>query len=127
MYNTVVIASWSLSINTAYPALPDPPSDSRRTVYVLAGRDELLVLESNVQSSITGQVEVMWEFTGAGQPTSYTPTGDKHSLVLNNLTAANAGEYYPVATATSSSLTDSKYKMVSGQHYLIKVEFFGEL
>ena len=97
-------------------------------MFAIAGQEEPVVLSSNVQSSNTGQVRVIWRFAGsAGSSRTYSPNGDKNSLVLVNLTTANNGDYFPVATATSSLLTNANWKNENGQHYFLRVENFSEL
>ena len=57
-------------------------------MYALEGQDEPVVFEANVQSSNTGQVQVMWEFIGTGNVQTLPPNGDRHSLVLHKVTTA---------------------------------------
>ena len=121
----------SYSSTTAYPASADPPSDQTpRKVFAIAGQEEPIVLSSNVQSSNTGQVKVMWRFAGTAGSNMYSPNGDKNSLVLVNLTTANNGDYFPQAMVTSDSLqlssTNSDWRTVNGQTYRLQVENFGE-
>ena len=82
-----------------------------------------------MQSSNTGQVKVMWLFTGTAGSSIYSPNGDKNSLVLVNLTTADNGDYTPQAMVTSSSLQLSPdWNTVIGQTYRLHVvDIFGEL
>ena len=68
----------------------------------------------------------MWEYIGTGNDPSLPPNGDRHSLVLHNVTTADTGVYYPVARATSPSLMDPMWSSVSGQRYTLTVDPFGE-
>ena len=113
--------------NAAYPPLPPVTEKIERSA--LSGQEEPVILRSNVQSSNTGQIRVEWVFaaTTAVNPVRLSPNGDKNSLILSNLTTANTGEYFPVATATSSSLTNPEWKIVNGQRYFLKVNYFGKL
>ena len=96
-------------------------------MYALEGQDEPVVFEANVQSSNTGQVQVVWMYFSTGNPGQTLPAnGDRHSLVLHNVTTANAGVYYPVARATSPSLPASALRTQSGQRYSLTVDLFGE-
>ena len=94
-------------------------------IFAIAGQKEPVVLRSNVQSSNTGQVRVVWRFAGTAGSRMYSPNGDKNSLVLVNLTTTNNGDYTP--QAISSSLTDSRWNMENGQSYFLQVDIFGEL
>ena len=100
-------------------------------MFAIAGQEEPVVLSSNVQSSNTGQVKVMWHFAGTAGSNMYSPNSDKNSLVLVNLTTANNGDYFPQAMVTSDSLqlssTNSDWRTVNGQTYRLQVEHFGEL
>ena len=100
--NTTQHNNSSYLSTTGYPASADPPSDQTpRKVFALAGQEEPVVLSSNVQSSNTGQVKVMWHFAGTAGSNMYSPNSDKNSLVL---TTANNGDYFPQVMVTSSSL-----------------------
>ena len=97
-------------------------------MFVIAGQEEPVVLSSNVQSSNTGQVRVIWRFAGtAGSSRAYFPNGDKNSLVLVNLTTANNGDYFPVACQATATSSNANWKNEDGQHYFLRVDNFGEL
>ena len=112
---------------TAYPSLPDPPTDqTMRMMFAIARQEEPIVLRSNVQGSITGQVRVMWHFAGSAGTNMYSPNGDKNSLVLVNLTTADDGDYFPLATATRLKFVKG-WTNQKGQTYRLHVDIFGEL
>ena len=112
---------------TAYPALPDPPVETMKMIFAIAGQKESVVLSSNVQSSNTGQVRVTWRFAGtAGSSRTYFPNGEKNSLILVNLTTADNGDYTPQASS-SSMPNNLDWSNVNGQIYRLRVDIFGEL
>ena len=94
-------------------------------MFAIAGQEEPVVLSANVQSSITGQVGVLWHFGGTAGTRTYSPNGDKNSLVLVNLTTADNGDYFPQASS-SSMPNHPDWSNVNGQTYRLRVDIFGE-